>query len=61
MILKFHTKIRCKREGNITNRLKFSRSDEFSYSLIGVYDGDMNWKIDNGLIGIMFFCQEKKQ
>lgn len=28
-------------EGNIINRLRFPRSKEFSYQLIGAYDGDM--------------------
>ncbi|HII4500088.1 TPA: ATP-dependent nuclease [Clostridium perfringens] len=34
-------------EGNITERLKFPRSNEFSYTLIGVYDGDMREKIND--------------
>lgn len=37
-------------EGNITGRLKFPKSDEFSYKLIGVYDGDMRGKINDSKI-----------
>lgn len=37
-------------EGNVTNRLKFPKSEEFSYNLIGVYDGDMRNQINNSHI-----------
>ena len=34
-------------ESNITDRLKFPRSDKIYYKFIGVYDGDMKDRLDN--------------